>query len=99
MNVIMISPGYPVEMSYFTRALATVGATVIGVGDQPPDALPPAAWEGLSHYERVSLTDEAAVLGALHGLARHAQFGLVECLWEPYMLLAAHIREVFGIPG
>jgi hypothetical protein len=98
-NVVMISPGYPVEMSYFTRALATVGATVIGIGDQPPDALPPAAREGLSHYERVSLTDEAAVLGALHGLAQHARFELVECLWEPYMLLAARIREVFGLPG
>jgi hypothetical protein len=99
MNVVMISPGYPVEMSYFTRALAKVGATVIGLGDQPPDALPPAAREGLSHYERVSLTDEAAVLGALHGLAQHARLELVECLWEPYMLLAAHIREVFGLPG
>ncbi len=99
MNVVMISPGYPVEMSYFTRALAKVGATVIGIGDQPPDALPPAALEGLSHYERVSLTDEAAVLGALHGLSGNVRLELVECLWEPYMLLAAHIREVFGLPG
>ena len=39
MNVVMLSPGYPAEMAYFTRALAGVGARVIGVGDQPPDAL------------------------------------------------------------
>ena len=32
-NVVMVSPGYPQEMSYFTRGLAAVGATVIGVGD------------------------------------------------------------------
>ena len=31
MNVVMLSPGYPAEMAYFTRALAAVGATVIGV--------------------------------------------------------------------
>ena len=98
-NVVMISPGYPVEMSYFTRALAAVGATVIGVGDQPAHALPPAARESLAHYEHVSLADEQAVLSALHGLARNARIDQVECLWEPYMLLAARIRETFGLPG
>ena len=32
-------------------SVGAVGATVIGVGDQPRDALPPAAREGLAHYE------------------------------------------------
>jgi hypothetical protein len=95
----MISPGYPTEMAYFTRGLAAVGATVIGVGDQPPGALPGAAREALAHYEHVSLTDGGAVLGALHGLARHVRIDQVECLWEPYMILAARIRESFGLPG
>jgi hypothetical protein len=98
-NVVMISPGYPVEMAYFTRALATVGAIVIGVGDQPLSALPNVARDALAHYEHVDLTDEPGVLGALHGLARHASIDQVECLWEPYMILAARIRESFGIPG
>jgi hypothetical protein len=95
----MISPGYPAEMAYFTRALAAVGATVIGVGDQPPSALPDVARDALAHYEHVNLTDEPGVLGALHGLARHASMDQVECLWEPYMILAARVRESFGIPG
>ena len=99
MNVVMISPGYPAEMAYFTRALAAVGATVIGVGDQPPSALPDVARDALAHYEHVNLTDEPGVLGALHGLARHASIDQVECLWEPYMILAARVRESFGIPG
>ncbi|MEJ3657502.1 hypothetical protein WEH80_31520 [Actinomycetes bacterium KLBMP 9759] len=98
-TVVMLSPGYPAEMAYFTRALAGVGARVIGVGDQPPDALPAAAREALAHYEHVSLADGDAVLGALHGLARHARIEQVECLWEPYMILAARIREAFGLPG
>jgi len=95
----MISPGYPAEMAYFTRALAAVGARVIGVGDQPPSALPDVARDALAHYKHVNLTDEPGVLGALHGLARHASIDQVECLWEPYMILAARVRESFGIPG
>lgn len=98
-NVVMISPGYPVEMSWFTRGLAAVGATVVGVGDQPLHDVPPAAREALAHYEHVELADEAAVLRALQGLAQHVSIDQVECLWEPYMLLAARIREVFGLPG
>src|SRR3954462_4777350 len=99
MNIVMISPGYPAEMAYFTRALAAVGATVIGVGDQPPSALPEPARGALAHYEHVTLTDEGAVLGALHGLAQHVSIDQVACLWEPDMILAARIRESFGVPG
>jgi hypothetical protein len=98
-TVVMVSPGYPAEMAYFTRGLAAVGARVIGVGDQPPHALPPVAREALAHYEQVSLTDEGAMMAALLGVARHVDIDQVECLWEPYMLLAARIRETFGLPG
>ena len=99
MNVVMLSPGFPLEMAYFTRALAQTGATVIGVGDQGLHALPPEARDHLAHYEHVSLADEGAVLAALHGLAQHARIDQVECLWEPYMVLAARIREDLGLPG
>jgi hypothetical protein len=98
-NVVMLSPGFPVEMSYLTRGLAAVGAWVIGVGDQPAHMLPPAARESLSHYEHVSLSDSGAVLAALHGVSRHVHIDQVECLWEPYMILAAQIREALGVPG
>ena len=98
-NVVMLSPGFPLEMAYFTRALAEVGATVIGVGDQPVHGLPTEARAALAHYEHVSLADEDAVIAALRGLSRHARIDQVECLWEPYMILAARIREEFGLPG
>src|SRR5688572_27061098 len=95
----MISPGYPQEMAYFTRGLAAVGATVIGVGDQPRDAVPAPAREALAHYEHVPLADEDAVGAALRGLSRHISIDRVECLWEPYMILAARLRESLGLPG
>ena len=99
-NVVMLSPGYPAEMAVLhPGAGQAVGARVIGVGDQPPHELPAVARDALAHYEHVSLADEGAVLAALRGLARHARFDQVECLWEPYMILAARIREEFGLPG
>ena len=98
-NVVMLSPGYPIEMSYFTRGLAEVGANVIGVGDQPPHAVPEAARNALAHYEHVSLSDEGAVLAALHGLSQHVRIDQVECLWEPYMLLAARSGRRSGSRG
>jgi hypothetical protein len=98
-NIVMLSPGFPLEMSFFTRALAAVGATVIGVGDQPREALPDGARHALSHYEHVSLADHDAVLAALRGLSQYARIDQVECLWEPYMILAARLREDLGLPG
>jgi len=98
-NIVMISPGLPMEQAYFTRALAQVGATVIGIGDQPLHDLPVEAQRHLRHYEHVSLADEGAVLAALSGLSLHARIDQVECLWEPYVVLAARVREHLGLPG
>lgn len=99
MNIVMLSPGFPLEQAYFARALAQLGVNVIGVGDQPIQALPRAAQESLAHYEFKPLADERAVLAALEGVARHVRIDRVECLWEPYVVLAARIREHLGIPG
>ncbi len=100
MNIIMISPGYPAEMEFFTRGLAAAGASVIGVGDQPVSALPPIAREALAHYVPVgTLADERAVAATVRQLARQVRIDQVECLWEPYMILAARLREELDLPG
>mgnify|MGYP004471002301 CR=1 FL=1 len=59
-TVIMLSPGYPAEMAYFTRALATAGARVVGVGDQPPSELPEparAALDRVTSKKRITIQD------------------------------------------
>jgi biotin carboxylase len=100
MNVLMISPGYPAEMAFFTRGLAAAGASVIGVGDQSVSALPAIARDALAHYIPVgSLAAEEAVTATVRELARQVRIDRVECLWEPYMILAARLREEFGLPG
>lgn len=100
LSVLMISPGYPAEMPYFTRGLSLVGARVIGLGDQPKEALPPIAREHLAHHHQVaSLWDEGAVAHEVRQLARRIHIDRVECLWEPGMILAAKLREALGVPG
>ena len=100
MNVLMISPGYPAEMPYFTRCLAAAGASVIGMGDQPPSEVPAMALDALARYIPVdSLAAGDAVAATIRELARQVRIDRVECLWEPYMILAARLREELDLPG
>jgi hypothetical protein len=99
-NVLLLSPGYPADMPEFTRGLAEAGARVFGVGDTPPDGLPPLVRRCLADYIPVrSLWDEDAVIEALRQRLRGDRLDRIECLWEPGILLAARLRETFGIPG
>ncbi|HEX8098026.1 MAG TPA: ATP-grasp domain-containing protein [Pyrinomonadaceae bacterium] len=100
MYVLMISPGYPQEMPYFTRALARAGAQVLGVSDQPEGALPIEARGHLAGYLQVpSLWDEDAVVEKVKHWTSPVRVDKVECLWEPGMLLAARVREALGVAG
>jgi formate-dependent phosphoribosylglycinamide formyltransferase (GAR transformylase) len=100
MNVLMFSPGFPGEMPYFTRGLKRVGANVIGLGDQPQSALPEVARESLSAYVQVaSFTDEPAIFREVEEVHRRWKLDRIECLWEPFMVLAAKLRERLGVPG
>ncbi len=100
MNVLMISPGFPVEQPFFTRGLARQGHQVIGVGDQHEQELAQVAKNSLSAYLKVpSLADEAAVLNQIAEASTHFQIDSVECTWEPFMVLAAKIREMLSLPG
>ena len=100
LHVLMVSPGYPAEMPFFTRGLSLVGAKVIGLGDQPKEALPAIARDHVSHHLQVrSLWDENSVVREVQRLARQIRIDRVECLWEPGMILAAKIREGLELPG
>ena len=100
MNILLLSPGYPADMPEFTRGLAEAGARVFGVGDSPVDSLPPLVRSCLAEYIPVrSLWDEDAVIASLRERLRGQQLDRIECLWEPGILLAARLREKFGVPG
>jgi hypothetical protein len=97
MNVLFLSPQYPIEMQDFTRGLAEVGARVYGIGDSPPAALSPKVRRALADYRQISLNDVKAIHQAVRSWGVH--FDRIECLWEPFVLLAAELREAMGIPG
>jgi hypothetical protein len=100
LNVVMISPGFPAEMPHFARGLKTVGASVLGIGDQPLAGLDPMARASLDAYlQTPNLWDEVAVVNAVVDRVRGQKIHHVECLWEPGMVLAARIREALGVPG
>lgn len=100
MNVLIISPGYPADMPEFTRGLAECGARVYGVGDQNVGGLPELVRRSLSEYVQVSsLWDSGRVIAELQQkLAGHA-IDRIECLWEPGVMLAAELRQHFGVSG
>jgi biotin carboxylase len=100
MNVLFLSPGFPVEMPFFVRGLAEVGARVVGLGDQPEGMLAPPVRAALHRYVRVeSLWDEQRLVEDARRVARETPIDRVECLWEPGVTVAARLREALGLPG
>ena len=87
-------------MPEFTRGLAEVGASVFGVGDSPVNGLPSMVRKYLDEYIPVrSLWDEDAVIASLRNRLRGRNLDRIECLWEPGIMLAARLRETFGVTG
>jgi formate-dependent phosphoribosylglycinamide formyltransferase (GAR transformylase) len=77
-----------------------MGARVVGVGDQPREALPRQAREALSAYVHVAnLGHTDAVIQQVLREASPARIDRIECLWEPCMMLAARLREAWRLPG
>src|SRR5205809_183822 len=65
MNVVFVEPFFPSNQRHFARALAEAGATVIGIGEYPADALDGELKGWLHHYEQVrSVTDVGASTAA-----------------------------------
>jgi len=84
-------------MRQFTRGLAEVGAEVLGVGDGSPD---PELRRYLTDYLEVpSIMAEDDVIARVHGWLRGRSIDHVLANWEPLVLLAARMRERFGLPG
>jgi biotin carboxylase len=99
-DVVFLGPSYPSDMPLFTRGLASVGATVIGVGDQQADALPHRVREALTDYVRIdNWFDEAATVAIVLRSLKGRNVDLVETLWEPLVVTAARLREAIGVPG
>jgi len=100
MNVLMLSPGYPADMPEFARGLAEHGARIVGIGDQSAADLPTLVQRSLEDYIQVrSLWDARQVVAEVHEKLRGRSLDRIECLWEPGIMLAAELRQHFGVDG
>lgn len=100
MKVVLLSPSFPAEMAKFTRALAELGAQVLGVGDTPREELPGDVKPYLADYLAVPrILDEHDVMNRVSDWLRGRDVDRVLTNWEPCVLLAARLRERWGMPG
>ena len=100
MNVVFVEPFFPANQRHFPRALAEAGATVIGIGEYPGDALDDQLKGWLHHYERVpSVTDVEAMTRAVRWVQDKLWVDRLEATIEAHTLPAAQVREACTIPG
>jgi carbamoylphosphate synthase large subunit len=100
MNVVFVEPFFPSSQRHFARALAEAGATVIGVGEYPADALDDQLQGWLHHYEQVpSVTDTGALTRAVRSVQDKLWVDRIEATIEAHTMATAQVREACSIPG
>ena len=100
MKVVFLAPAYPPEMIQYTRGLAEVGAEVYGVGDQPREGLPREVKPHLYDYLQVPrILDEDDVMERVSAWLKGTTVDRVLANWEVLVMLAARLRERWGLPG
>ena len=100
-NFVFFSPHFPANSTDFCERLAKAGATVLGVGDAPYDALNPRLKAALAEYYRIAdLENEDLTLRALgHFVHRWGRLDRFESLNEHWLELEAQMRTDFNIFG
>lgn len=100
MNVVFVEPFFPPSQRHFARALAEVGATVIGVGESPAEALDEQLKGWLHDYAQVpSVTDVEAMTRQVRWTQDKLWVDQIEATIEAHTLATAQVREACTIPG
>lgn len=100
MNVIFIEPVFPPNQREFIRGLAEAGATVLGIGERPLEALDDEAKGWMLHYHRVgNVTDVGQLIDAVRWVQDKLWVDRLEATVEAHTMSAAQAREACGIPG
>lgn len=99
-NVVFVEPSFPPTQKQFARALAEVGATVIGVGERPADWLDDDVRGWLSDYRQVPTVVDAEIMTeAVRRIQDTVWVDRLEATIEAHTMAAAHAREACTIPG
>ncbi|MGM9941926.1 MAG: acetyl-CoA carboxylase biotin carboxylase subunit family protein [Bulleidia sp.] len=101
MNVIFISPHFPLHFYQFCDRLKRLGVNVLGIGDAPYESVSDACKNSLTEYYRVdSLEDYDAVYrGAAFFISRYGRIDYIESQNEYWLGLEARLRTDFNVPS
>ena len=99
MNVLFISPHFPLHFWNFCDRLKHLGVNVLGVGDAPYDGLSAEVKNSVSEYYYVtSLEDYEQVYRAVgYYISRYGRIDYVESQNEYWLELEARLRTDFNI--
>lgn len=99
MNVIFISPHFPLHFWNFCDRLKRLGVNVLGIGDAPYDSLAPEVRNSVGEYYYVtSLEDYDQVYRAVgYYIGRYGRIDYVESQNEYWLELEARLRTDFNI--
>src|SRR3954451_3929909 len=100
MRVIFVEPSFPKNQRQFVRALAEVGAEVIGIGESAQEHLDEELKSWMVHYHQVpNVVDVGAMTDAVRWLQDKRWIDRLEATIEAHTLTAAEVRERCTIPG
>jgi formate-dependent phosphoribosylglycinamide formyltransferase (GAR transformylase) len=99
-NVVFLEPAFPPTQRHFVRALAEVGATVIGIGERHQDALDEQLKSWIAHYHQVpTVVDVGVMTDTVRWIQDKIWVDRLEATIEAHTLAAAQVRENCTIPG
>jgi biotin carboxylase len=101
MNLVYLSPNFPLHYHQFCKNLKQLGVNVLGIGDAPHGQLDPLVKDALTEYYR--LTDmhdyDQLVRACGYYTHRYGKIDRFESLNEYWLATEAHIRDDFNIIG
>lgn len=99
MNLIFISPNFPLYYWNFCKSLKDRGVTVLGIGDAPYDELMKETKDNLNEYYKVNnLQDYGEVYRAVaFFISKYGRIDYIESQNEFWLELEAKLREDFNI--
>lgn len=101
MNVVFLSPHFPLNFYNFCVRLREAGASVLGIADEAYDRLRPELKGALSEYYKVSDMHryDELVRGLGYLTFRHGKLDRLDSLSEYWLETEARLREDFNIWG
>ncbi len=101
MNVVFLSPHFPLNFWHFVVRLREAGANALAIADEPGERLRPELRHAVTEYYRV--TDMHRYEELLRGLGfltfRHGKIDRVDSMSEYWLGTEARLREDFNVWG